>query len=259
MAKHWGSSGVPLDGKWMHDRVYRRDIALLKQLRERLAAAQAAAQAGRPGEAVRALGELPALSANDPVLKEARALRQRIEAEFATGLAAARKFAEGGAFAAAISAYETLAGKYAGLSGAEQAAKDLSALRSDPQAKAALEKAQKAEEARQRLAAARRLEAAKDNGGALRAYELIAAEHAGTAAGDEAAAEAKRIRGNTELMKRIELADSSREAQRLFQKAQNFLRNGMKDQAKENLKELLARYPGTPAAREAEELLRRGL
>ena len=250
-----GPTSLKLIFEWMYDQMNRKDLGRVKAFEPKLAAAQAASDAGRCGEAAALLEDAAALSPKHPSVQAALELRKKIEAGAATEFAAAQKLIDAKNYAGGIAALQGVSTKFKGLPAAKQADEKLSGLAVDSTVKVQLAQQKNHAEAQKRLEAAQKLEADKSFALALKGYDETAAQFKDAPAGQAAAAAAQKMRADTALMTRLSNTASKEEAVRKLRSLKNFLKNGNAEKAQELFDELAGKHPGSPELREARELM----
>ncbi len=154
----------------------------------------------------------------------------------------------------AVVALEKFAREYAGTALAGEAKTLSDQIAKDPKtASIAQQRSKNALEARAE-AAWKDAEALEKSGKivlAADAYERVAKEFADSTLKDKAAAAATRLRSDPKL----NAAKNSAEAERMLKRAENFMRNGAADEAKDLFKQIAEKFPDTDAARKAKKQL----
>jgi len=112
-------------------------------------------------------------------------------------------------------------------------------------------------EAAELLAEARAALSAGNRDAARAKVEALLAEHSSGAEADQARALLRKLSASatTPAPKPASPADAEKQANKLLQKAENYLANRMKPLAKKALKELVAKYPETFSGKEGQRLL----
>lgn len=201
---------------------------------------------------------MPRLAAVPPAAAAADATTQALYDEAVAqvtelgeaALAEAEAMVEAGEFAEAVAHLNRIAEELVGTTYEQQARDRLVTLRQNPDAKKALEAAEREKSAAMALAAAQELEARGNTKAAIVRYSAVARLFAETAAAEEAKAALDRLdAGEGE-------GDSAQAAaERLFKLAESYAAAGRKELAREKYEQIVADYPNSRHAAEAQKAL----
>ncbi|GMV79940.1 MAG: hypothetical protein AMXMBFR7_11240 [Planctomycetota bacterium] len=251
-----GPKAKKLIFEWLYDQLHRVERARLAEFKPKLDAAAKAADAQRFAEVFKLTEDALNLPADAPEVKQALELRAKIEAEARTALESAEAQAKQGQHATAIAAFREASKRFQGLPTGQQAQDRMNALVNDPAIKAGVAKQEAEASAEAALTQARKFEADKAYLRALEVYDKVVQAYPDTAHAKSAAEAAAKIRADKTLMASLETKASERDAIRKLKTAKNYLANGLKDQARPVLEDLIQNHAGTEAAEEAKRLLK---
>ena len=223
------------------------------ELQKTLAAARTLVEAGRLKEAAGVLKPFTEIRKNIGIVQDARDLLKKVDKEASTALAKAKSLLAEKPVAG-LAALEQVAADYPGTESAGVAAKAVEDYRGSPEGKKALADLVRDKQGRGELQKA--LESVgKDDGRALKALDAVARKYAGLPSGDEAAAKAAAMRGDPDLVKRVQAAEDERAARAALTQARGLLDAGKKADAAAALKTIVEKYAATDAGKEAAKLL----
>ena len=194
----------------------------------------------------------------DPLVTEAEERLAEIGKQATEALASAIEAVEAKRYAEATLELQKVSRVYQGTrTGAEAAAK-LAELRADPEvARAAREAAEKAraEKAAGLLAKAKALLQARDYLAADKAFQSLAANYDGTPTATEARAQSDALRKDPHLGPKLRDAAAASDCRRWMTMAKNYLNSPRPKAALPYLEKIIARYPDTTYAADAEAML----
>jgi predicted esterase len=211
---------------------------------QRLADAKKQLAAKSWGAAENALAAVA--SGKGPSATEAATLLENLKKEFITKLDAAKALKGPDA----VEAYQKIEKEYPGTTVAAEAHTLAEQVSKDPATKEIADtRRHEALEAKalQALKDAEALETAGKFIPALDAYERMVKDFAESTLKPKAQAAVERLKKDPRLVS----AKNSGEAEKLLKRADNFLRNGANDEAKEILSEVIQKFPDTDAAKQA--------
>jgi hypothetical protein len=227
----------------------------LDRLRRVLMSARTSFEGGRASEAAKALVPLSSLRKKIALVQDARELLVRIDRE------AAPKVAEGKTRLAAnplaaLSLLDRVAEDYPGTDSAEEARKVAASFRESPEGRKAVKDLAREKEGRAELAKAEEAaDGRKDDARALRMLDAVARKYEGLPVADAAREKAASIRNDPERARALAAAEAERAGKSALVAARGLLDAGKTEEAREALRAVVAKHPGTQAAAEAARLL----
>jgi len=228
----------------------------LDAARKRVVSARNSVEAGRLSEAALALQPVIAIGKGIEVVNDARELLKRVDRKAAEVFAKGKSEIAAGNALAGLTSLQRVVDEFPGTESAEQARAAADEFRASPAGKKALADIKREEKGRVEL---KKAAALADAGGkdveALRLLDGIARTYAGLPCGEEAAAKAAAIRGDPARMGAVEKERTEREAKAALVAARGLLDGGKIPEGQARLRKLVADFPGTAAAAEAQRLL----
>jgi len=247
------------------DKRYAPEVGawLRKQTEDkRLAALMRRAKAADPKDmpqAIEAYRKIVSSKSADPLVTQAEERLAEIDKRAAEALASAVEAVEAKRYAEATLALQKISRAYAGTKSGAEAATKLKALRADPElARAAREAAKKtrSEQAATLLDKAKALLQAGNTLAADKAFQRLAASHAGTQAGAEARAQSYALHKDPALGPKLRDAAAAADCRRWMTMAKNYLNSPRPASARPYLRKIIDKYPSTTYAASAEAMLR---
>ncbi|MCK6481478.1 MAG: hypothetical protein HUU06_10815 [Planctomycetaceae bacterium] len=218
-----------------------------------LAAARTLVENDRMSEAAKALQPISGFRKNIALVATAKELLVRVDrvasAAFAKAKAALPTDLLGG-----LAGLAKVAEDFPGTESAAAALKTVEDFKGSPEGKKAMKEMARDAEGRAEMEKALAAAGADDTK-ALKALDALAAKYKGLPSGEAAAAKARAIREDPARMGAVKAAEDERSAKSALTLARGMVDGGKKDEAKAKLEEILAKWPGTAAAKEAAKLL----
>ena len=233
------------------------DNGPLKQAKEDMDKARAAQTAGRLGQAYTLYKQAASVPGEHELCAEAAKAAEALAKDAEAALAAAKASAEKKEYAPATAAYGRLAATYRGCDFGQQAAKELAALKADPAVVGALEQSGINTSAKALEDQARAHEDAKDYAKAIELYEQYVARFEKADRFAEVKARLEALKSDKAIQATIRNTAADRDCRNWLGMADNFLKAGMKDRAREYLRKILDQYPDTEWGKQAKERMKK--
>jgi len=229
----------------------------LREMKAVLAEAQAAQAAGKPGLAYAKFTQVAAIPGGYEPCVEAGKAAQAIAQDAEGSLAVAEADAAAKRYSEAVAGLARLAALYAGSPFGDRAQKSLDALRADPKIQETLDLVRINAEAKALEEQAQVAELAKDYARAIRLYEQYVA--AFPKAGRFAAVKARldALKADKTIQSAIRAKDADRDCRNWLNMADNFLKAGLNEKAREYLKKILDQYGDTEWGAQARERMKK--
>lgn len=229
----------------------------LKLVKAALAEGQAAQAGGKLGLAYTKFSQAAAVPGGYEPCVEAGKTAETLAKGAEEQLAAAEAQATAKKLAEALSAYTRLATVYDGSPFGEKAKTARDLLRADPTVQAALDVAKANADAKALEERAQVAEMAKDFAAAIRLYEQIVTTCAKSDRAPAARARLDALKNDKAIQAAIRAKDAERDCRNWLSMADNFIKAGLNDRAKEYLKKITDAYGDTDWGQQARDRLKK--
>jgi tetratricopeptide (TPR) repeat protein len=229
----------------------------LKQVKADLAAAKALQTAGKLGQAYARLKQIAVLPGGHEPCKEAGKLAEDIGKEAEAQLAAADKATAEKRYSEAITWLGRLGVTYDGCEFGDRAKKGLAALKSDATVQASIEASRQNAEAKSLNEQAQAAETAGDYARAIHLYEQLVAKCPKADLFEAARTRLEFLKSDKATQAAIRNTAAERGGRAWMAMAENFIRAGQMDKAKEYLQKIIEKYGDTEWGEKAKERLKR--
>jgi len=261
-AGHPATMDAPLADAFRKHPPQLMDAKAVAEATEALGKAEAAADEGDAGAALRLFARLPAEARqNGAMAARIESLQKKLEGDAGKALDEAEEMVKRKEFGQAIVRLREIS-KLTGLPVAAKASQRAAAVMAMPEAKGQIAAADKAERERERgaraadaLATARKLQGEKKHEEAYAAFKKIIEQFANTEAATAAVAEVTSYEKDPEFAKRVNAVSVERKANAMLSVAGSYKASGRNDLARQRYQAVIEQFPNTAFAETAKKEL----